>query len=288
MANCTNHTGVLHKPYSDELVIRVARIYGELHAMGDAITISAIARRAGVSRASVRAILRQEFGWTQAHSQAAHQAGTQRGQLLQAVAGHPGLARGRRTLGAQGWPNLQKGHRTLAATGHGGLGRGRATQAAKGWPALQEERRKWAEAGYPQLERGRRNLAVRSWPNWQKAHAVLAAQEYLPLLEGRLLTRHHYPLPEADRRVMRGRSTQLAILEALEALQARLDCQHANVDHDAVGTQGSRHRVTGRELAAQLQLHPTTVYAHLKQLRALGVVDAKYRVRVEETGSVTL
>ena len=59
--------------------------------------------------------------------------------------------------------------------------------------ALQQEQQKRAAAGYPQLDRGRANLALRNWPNCAKAHAVLAAQEYLPVLEGRLLTRRGGP-----------------------------------------------------------------------------------------------
>lgn len=124
----TSTTGQ-RKPYSESLAWRVASIYGELLALEEVVTVSEIARRAGVSRTSVRAVLTQEFGWTAEHSAAAHRAGRQRGQLVQAVAGHPELARGRRTLAARGWPNLKKGHQTLATTGYAGLGRGRATQA---------------------------------------------------------------------------------------------------------------------------------------------------------------
>ena len=117
--------------------------------MEETITISAIARRAGVSRASVRAVLRDVFNWTPAHSQLAYQEGKKRGHLLQTVAGHPGLARGRSTLAAQGWPNLHRGHQTLAEKGYAGLDRGRATQASAGWPGLREERRKREVAGPP-------------------------------------------------------------------------------------------------------------------------------------------
>jgi DNA-binding transcriptional ArsR family regulator len=189
------------------------------------------------------------------------------------VAGHPGLARGRSTLAAQGWPNLHRGQQTLAATGHAGLDRGRVTQASEGWPALREEQRKREVAGHPQLEKGRQNLAIRSWPNWQKAHTVLTAQGYLPLLEGRLLTQRRRPCPETDRRVMRGRSTRLAILEALEALQEQERRQPLDNAHKAASSSGREPRVTGRELASRLQLHPATVYAHLKQLRTLGVIQ---------------
>jgi hypothetical protein len=264
-------TSERHKPYGDTLATRVALIYQELQATGETITISAIARRVGASRASVRAVLRDVFDWTSEHSQLAYQEGKKRGHLLQTVAGHPGLARGRSTLAAQGWPNLHRGHQTLAATGYVGLDRGRATQAAEGWPGLREERRKREVAGHPQLEKGRQNLAIRSWPNWQKAHTVLAAQGYLPLLEGRLLTPHQQPCPETDRRVMRGRSTRLAILEALETLQERR--QPVDNAQQAASMSGRELRVTGRELALRLQLHPTTVYGHLKQLRSLGVIE---------------
>ena len=253
------------KSYSDALALRVASTYGELCALEDVVTISAIARRAGVSRASVRAVLRDTFDWTPMRSQAACQEGKRRGHTLQRVAGHPGLARGRKTLAAQGWPNLQQGHRTLSATGYAGLGRGRATQASDGWPVLQQEQRKRAAAGHPQLDRGRANLALRNWPNWARAHAVLAAQEYLPLLEGRLLTQRRVGRTEVDRRILRGRTTTLAILEALESVYG-----HA---HDGVsGVEENGPRVSARELASRLQLHPTTVYAHLRQLRALGII----------------
>jgi DNA-binding CsgD family transcriptional regulator len=255
------------------LALRVASIYGELMLKEEVITISSIARRAGVSRASVRAILRDVFHWTPAHSQVAYQEGRRRGQVLQMVAGHPGLAQGRKTLAAQGWPNLRKGHQTLAATGYNGLCRGRATQAAQGWPVLHDERRKRTEVGHPQLEKGRQNLAVRNWPNWIKAHAVLAAQEYLPVLEGQLLTRSRGSRPQVDRRVMRGRSTTLAILEALETLQEHEHCQPPVDTCGAVSGSGREPQMTGRELASRLQLHPTTVYAHLKQLRALGIIE---------------
>ena len=255
-----------HKPYSDALALRVASVYGDLCALEDVVTISAIARRAGVSRASVRAVLRDTFDWTPVRSQAASQEGKRRGLTVQRVAGHPGLARGRKTLAAQGWPNLRQGHRTLSATGYAGLGRGRATQASDGWPVLQQEQRKRAASGHPQLDRGRANLALRSWPNWTRAHAVLASQEYLPLLEGRLLTQRRSPQPEVDRRVLRGRTTMLAILEALETEQGQT--------HDGVsGVEERAPRLSVSELAAQLQLHPTTVYAHLKQLRVLGVIE---------------
>jgi DNA-binding transcriptional ArsR family regulator len=266
-------TSERHKPYGDTLATHVALIYQELQEMGETITISAIARRAGASRASVRAVLRDVFDWTPAHSQLAYQEGKKRGHLLQTVAGHPGLARGRSTLAAQGWPNLHRGQQTLAATGYAGLDRGRTTQASKGWPGLREERRKREVAGHPQLEKGRQNLAMRSWPNWQKAHTVLAAQGYLPLLEGRLLTPRQRPCPETDRRVMRGRSTRLAILEALEALQEQECRRSVDTAQEAASTSGREPRVTGRELASRLQLHPTTVYGHLKQLRTLGIIE---------------
>lgn len=260
--------------YSEPLALHVAQIYGEFCAHGEVITISAIARRAGASRVSVRAILRDAFGWTAAQSQAASQEGVRRGHVLLTVAGHPGLARGRKTLEAQGWPNLKRGLETLAATGHPGLRRGRATQAAKGWPTLRDEQRKRAAAGYPELVRGRHNLALRGWPNARRAHAVLAAQDYLPVHEGRWRTRHHGLEPPFDRRIQRGRSTALAVLEALETLQQQAHEQVVEWTQQNVARPVRKPRVTGRALASRLQLHPATVYAHLKQLRAWGIVTS--------------
>ena len=72
---------------------------------------------------------------------------------------------------------------------------------------------------------------------------------------------------------MRGRSTRLAILEALEALQEQERRQPVDNEYEAASTSGREPRVTGRELASRLHLHPTTVYAHLKQLRTLGIIE---------------
>jgi hypothetical protein len=123
------------------------------------------------------------------------------------------------------------------------------------------------------LERRRNNLALRSWPNWTRAHTVLAAQDYLPLLEGRLMTQSRRQRPEVDRRVLRRRSTTLAILEALETLQEQAQPQPLDHAQRGVNRPGRAPRVTGRKLAVRLQLHPTTVYAHLKQLRTLRIIE---------------
>jgi DNA-binding transcriptional ArsR family regulator len=72
---------------------------------------------------------------------------------------------------------------------------------------------------------------------------------------------------------MRGRSTRLAILEALQNVQEHERCQPLDDAHGAVSRLEREPRVTGRELASRLQLHPTTVYAHLKQLRRLGIIE---------------
>ncbi len=188
----------------------------------------------------MRAVLRQECGWTPVQSRLAHRAGIRRGKLLQDLAGHPGLAKGRQRLQGQGWPNLRAGHAVLA------------------------------DLGYSQLARGRANLSVRGWPNWQKARAALAAQGYLPLVEALRLRYNDSPLPPTDRRIARGRTTRLAILEAMRT-RTRAD-GHARETDDTAPRTRSR-RVIGREIAAQLHLHPTTVYAHLKQLQVQGLIE---------------
>ena len=124
------------KRYSNATAERVMRTYRDLERIDDVVTISAIARRTGVSRSTVRAVLRQECAWTPAQSRRAHRAGVRRGKLLQAVAGHPGLAKGRETLQLQGWPNLQRGHQALQASEYSALKQGRLTQACSGWPGL--------------------------------------------------------------------------------------------------------------------------------------------------------
>ena len=70
-----------------------------------------------------------------------------------------------------------------------------------------------------------------------------------------------------DRRHRQGRSTRLAILEALRVLEIKKQSHsesslHGRVERDSC--------VTGREIGTYLHLHPTTVNAHLKQLRVLG------------------
>ncbi len=221
----------------------------------------------------MRAVLRQECGWTPVHSRLAHHAGVRRGKLLQHLAGHPGLALGRETLQGQGWPNLQRAQQTLKASAYPALQRGRATQAARGWPNLRAGHAILADRGYAQLAHGRANLAVRGWPNWKKAQAVLKAQDYLPLVDSLRLRQTGSPLPPTDRRIARGRTTRLAILEAVRT-RGHTHVQPPEMNgSDCSALQTRTRRVTGRELAAQLHLHPTTVYAHLKQLQAQGAID---------------
>jgi DNA-binding transcriptional ArsR family regulator len=191
--------------------------------------------------------------------------------LLQAVGGHRGLANGRVTLAVQGWPNLQKAQRALEATGYSALQRGRSTQASQGGPGLMAGQACQAASGYAPLAKGRANLAARDWPNWTKAHDILAAQEYFPLLEAQRRRPHETPLPATDRRVMRGRNTRLAIIEALHVLQT-VQVSPGGVEACTHTLQSPKQQVTGRQLADYLRLHPRTVYAHLKQLRATGLI----------------
>jgi hypothetical protein len=282
------------KRYSATTAALIIGALHDLERIDDVVTISAVARRTGVSRPTVRAVLQQECGWTATHSRRAHHAGIHRGKLVQAVAGHPELAYGRVTLQIQGWPNLQRAHHAARASTYPALQRGRETQAAHDWPSLKTVHATLASTGYPHLAQGRANLAARGWPNWQRAQDVLKAQNYLPLLDGQLLRRHRdiednenaapqtpQTPPETDRRRLRGRATRVAILEALRACQAgqaEQDEQGEQAGEDQcafpsprAGTRnsaaGGARRVTGRALAAQLQLHPATVYAHLKQIR---------------------
>jgi DNA-binding transcriptional ArsR family regulator len=265
--------------YSATTAALVAGALQELERIDDVVTISALARRTGLSRPTVRAVLEQEWGWTATHSRRAHRAGIGRGRLLQAVAGHPGLAQGRATLQIQGWPNLQRAQQTARVDAYPALQRGRATQAARGWPGLQAVHQTCSTMGYPHLARGRANLAVRGWPNWQRAQDALKAQDYLPLVEAQRLRRHEGAASQTDpatnRRRLRGRATRLAILEALQAWET----QHAQ-GATLTGTSEvavARH-VTGRELAAQLRLHPATVYAHLKRIRRLVAQEGQERM----------
>lgn len=246
-----------HKRYRAATAALVVGALHDLERIEDVVTISAIARRTGVSRPTVRAVLRQECGWTATDSHRAHRAGVRRGTLLQAVSGHPGLAQGRATLRIQRWPNLQRAQQAAQASAYPALQRGRETQAARGWPGLRAFHRFRSTTEYPHLAQGRANLAARGWPNWQRAQDVLKAQDYLPLLDALRLPKSEGSLPQTapatDRRRMRGRATQLAILEALQA------CEH--------------RRVSARALAAQLHLHPATVYAHLKRMKLSAAQD---------------
>ena len=259
------------KRYSGTTAQRVVRAYDELRSIEDVITISAIARRTGVSRSTVRAVVRQERGWTPAQSRRAHRAGIRRGKLLQSVAGHPGLAKGRETLQLKGWPNLQRGHQALQASEYSALKQGRVTQASCGWPALTAAHGKLASTGYCHLVQGRANLAARGWPNWKKAQTILESQDYLPLLDAQRLRTNSVPLPLTDRRVLRGRTTRLAILEAFQLIRGRQSDDPVRGGDKAERTGG--HRITAQMIADMLHLHPTTVYGHLKQLRVQGIIE---------------
>jgi DNA-binding transcriptional ArsR family regulator len=259
-----------HKGYSESTARRVIEIYRALQRVDDVVTISEVARRSRVSRSTARAVLRQEGGWTPAQSFRAHRAGIRRGQLVQAISGHQGLARGRETMELQGWPNLQRANRTVKAKGFPGLQRGRATQAAQGWPRLVAAQASQAASGYLHLAQGRANLAERGWPNWKKAHAVLKEQEYIPLLEAQRRRSNKGAVEVSDRRLRRGRSTRLAIVEALQVLKVQ---KQSELETGRLPGRRQHYRVTGHEVAAYLQLHPSTVYGHLKQLRAAGVIE---------------
>jgi DNA-binding transcriptional ArsR family regulator len=258
------------KRYSASTAALVVGALQDLERIDDVVTITALARRTGLSRPTVRAVLQQECGWTVTQSRHAHRAGVRRGRLLQAVAGHPGLAHGRATLRILGWPNLQRAQRAAQADAYPALQRGRATQASRGWPSLRAAQQALSITGYPHLAQGRANLGVRGWPNWQRAQDVLKAQDYLPLLEAQRLRTHGGAAPQTDpatdRRRLRGRATRVAILEALRAWEG----QRAP-DPSLAETSAAAHsrRVTGCALAVQLQLHPATVYAHLQRIRLL-------------------
>lgn len=277
------------KRYSATTAALIIRALHDLERIDDVVTISAVTRRTGVSRPTVRAVLQQECGWTATHSRRAHHAGIRRGKLVQAAAGYPQLAHGRATLQIQGWPNLQRARRAARAREYPALQRGRETQAAHGWPSLKAVHASLASTGYPHLAQGRANLAARGWPNWQRAQDVLKAQDYLPLLDAQCLRRTHrnednenaasqtqQTHPETDRRHLRGRATRLAILEALCACQAEQtgedQCAPPSTCAGTSAAAGAR-RVTGRMLATQLQLHPATVYAHLKQIRQMNAQE---------------
>lgn len=263
------------KGYSESTARRVIDVYRALQQLEDVVTISTVAKRSRVSRSTARAVLRQECGWTPAQSRKAHRAGTRRGHLVQAVGGHQGLARGRQTMEMQGWPNLHDAHSTLAAMGYPALQRGRATQAAQGWPRLVAAQARQADAGYTQLSKGRANLAARGWPNWEKAHALLQAQDFIPLLEAQRRRKGMRPIAIDDWRLRQGRSTRLAILEALRVLEVK---KESHLESSLYGRAERDSRVTGREIATYLHMHPTTVNAHLKQLRTLGIIDQRNRL----------
>jgi hypothetical protein len=76
--------------------------------------------------------------------------------------------------------------------------------------------------------------------------------------------------PTTDRRCLRGRATRLAIVEALRSWND----QRAS-DQTGAGTSvvAGVRRVSGRALAAYLQLHPTTVYARLKRIQLLAAQE---------------
>jgi DNA-binding transcriptional ArsR family regulator len=261
-----------HKGYGERTARRVLEVYRTLQQLEDVVTISAVARRSRVSRSTARTVLRQECGWTPAQSRRAHRAGIKRGQLVQAVAGHPSLVRGRQTLELQGWPHLHEAHSAFADRDYPALQRGRATQAAQGWAGLVAAQTSQAVTGYSHLNKGRANLAAREWPNWKKAKDILKEQDYVPLLEAQRRRSGADSRQLNDRRFRRARSTRLAIVEALHVLLMQKQFEGEN-DRGGRGKCGLR--VTGREIAAYLHLHPTTVNGHLKTLRAVGIIDQK-------------
>ncbi len=267
-------TKFAHKRYSATTAALIVGVLHDLERIEDVVTISAIARHTGLSRPTVRAVLQQECGWTATQSRRAHHAGVRRGKLLQAVEGHPGLAQGRATLQIQGWPNLQRAQQAARTDAYPALQRGRETQAARGWPSLRAVHQSLATMGYPHLAQGRANLAARDWPNWQRAQDVLKAQDYLPLLDAQRLRKNEGSAPQTDpgtdRRRMRGRATRSAILEALQACE---DQRAPDPTLAGTSARASARRVTGRALAAQLQLHPATVYAHLKRIKRLAAQE---------------
>lgn len=57
--------------YREGTARRVIAVYRELQQREDVVTITAIAKRSQVSRSTVRAVLRQECGWTPAQSRRA-------------------------------------------------------------------------------------------------------------------------------------------------------------------------------------------------------------------------
>jgi hypothetical protein len=176
------------------------------------------------------------------------------------------------------WRKKQRPTMARAGEAYPALQRGRETQAALGWPGLKAVHQTLSTIGYPHLAQGRANLAAPGWPNWQRAQDALKAQDYLPLLEAQHLRRHEGAAPQTDpvtdRRRLRGRATRVDILEALQAWEEQRAPDPALAGTSTVA--GAR-RVTGRALAAQLQLHPATVYAHLKQIRWLAAQEIQER-----------
>jgi hypothetical protein len=265
------------KRHSAITAARVVAVWHDLARIEDVVTISAIARRTRVSRPTVRRIPRDECGWSPAHSQRAHHAGVSRGKLLQAVTGHAGLAQGRETLQARGWPNLQRARATMRASSYPALQRGRETQAARGWHGLLTTYDESTERRSAYLARGRSNLAARGWPNLQQAQEALKAQEYLPLLDALRLRNSEVSTQQnvlaTDRRRARGRTTRLAILEAVETYRHnqldRLDPRQSQMEAE---TLTPRPRTMAKCIAAQLHLHPATVYAHLQRLSTSGII----------------
>ena len=67
----------------------------------------------------------------------------------------------------------------------------------------------------------------------------------------------------------------LAILEALETVQEQAHRQNLGLEHNRVSKLRRSPQVSGREVASRLQLHPNTVYAYLKRLRTLGIIEKR-------------
>jgi DNA-binding transcriptional ArsR family regulator len=95
------------------------------------------------------------------------------------------------------------------------------------------------------------------------------------LLEGQRRRKDAGPVAIDDWRRRRGRSTRLAILEALRVIEP---AKQSHVESGHYGQSNRDTRVTGRDIATYLHLHPTTVNTHLKQLRVLGIIDKRNRL----------
>jgi hypothetical protein len=99
---------------------------------------------------------------------------------------------------------------------------------------------------------------------------VLQSQDYPPLLDAQRLRDNSIPLPPTDRRVLWERTTRLPVLEAPQQLSSRQSDDV--VQHEDHGKRAS-NQITARMLSNLLHPHPTTVYGHLKQLRAQGIIE---------------